>query len=72
MKEAGDVSLARERQAWAEMQDWSHRAQEFDRVIQASYPKVSIFVLSYRHWEMTVLVWRALNGIPTIRITKSL
>jgi len=53
MEESSDLILAKKRSEWAESQDWSVRAKEFDRVIQENTPKASIVVLSYNNLIFT-------------------
>lgn len=53
MSERQDEEKARQRQQWAAGQDWQHRTQALEAVIQGCFPKVSVVVLTYNNWMFT-------------------
>jgi GT2 family glycosyltransferase len=47
------VALRRRRQEWAREHNWANRARQFDAAIEASFPLVSVVVLTYNNWRYT-------------------
>ncbi len=53
MLEKDDAEKSRLRQRWASGQTWQSRVDDFDKVIQSCYPKVSVIVLCHNNLAFT-------------------
>jgi GT2 family glycosyltransferase len=51
-----------ERQAWARGHDWANRAAQLREAIDASFPSVSVVVLTYNNWDYTAACLASLRA----------
>ena len=47
------VALRQRRQEWAREHNWANRARQFEQAIEASFPLVSVVILTYNNWDYT-------------------
>lgn len=53
MNESGQPELAAQRSLWAQQHSWTNRAEQLNQALDASYPKVSVIVLTYNNLDLT-------------------
>src|SRR5207248_2802869 len=63
--------LRARRQAWAREHNWASRARQLAQEIDATFPLVSVIVLTYNNWEYTnacLFALRSCSDYPNLEI----